>query len=362
MTAIKKSKIYILILLMLLLPLISPIFSTVLNVNEDKINIPKSSGFWVMGPLHIDDNGGGDYTWAQAVLQDWCNGSGTLNYPYVIENITIDAGGIESGILIEDSNGKYFTIRNCTVMNAGTDIMANAGINLLSSSNGTVVENNCLNNIKTGIYLQSGSNYNTIQNNYIYNSSMMGIRIYQSDHNYIMDNIITEGSPSFSEGIYIDHDSDFNTIINNTITTFNYGIEVQYSSHNNTIINNNINAIKWNGISIQTDCNNNTIKMNNINGTYRGIILWGNANGSLVYGNVLTNNSYENGRDYGNYNRWDNGTIGNYWDDYGGFDLDNDGIGDQEIKIIFQYGMMDQNQYTLMELQLVLEHTIGLGQ
>jgi hypothetical protein len=27
-------------------------------------------------------------------------------------------------------------------------------------------------------------------------------------------------------------------------------------------------------------------------------------------------------------NQWDNGTIGNYWDDYNGSDLDDDGIGD----------------------------------
>lgn len=72
MTAIRKSKIYILILLMLLLPLISPLFSTILDVNEDKNNLPKSSGFWIMGPLHIRDTGGSGYTWAEAVLLDWC--------------------------------------------------------------------------------------------------------------------------------------------------------------------------------------------------------------------------------------------------------------------------------------------------
>ncbi len=172
----------------------------ILSDKNNTYKTPKSSGFWVMGPLHIDDNGGGDYTWATAVGQVWCSGDGSLNTPYLLENITIDAGGTESGILIEDSNGKYFTIRNCTVMNAGTNLMANAGIKLLTSSNGTVVENNCLNNIKSGIYL-GYSNYNFITNNYIYNSSGVGIRIYQSDHNEVLDNNITEGFTIFSTGI-----------------------------------------------------------------------------------------------------------------------------------------------------------------
>ncbi len=335
----KQISLISLLALLIILPTLQYSLNNLLSIQEDRTEIdgPRSSGFWVMEPLHIKDSGGGgDYTWAQAVLEDWCNGSGTLNYPYVIENITIDAGWSANGILIEDSNNKFFTIRNCTVMNSGTTIDANAGIELRSTSNGTIEDNKCLNNIKTGIYLQIDCSYNTIRNNYIYNSSNgIGIRIYESVHNYVMDNIITEGNPTHSWGIYIDHDSDFNTIINNTITTHTYGIDVRSSSHNNTIANNNIiNAIKSSGISIQSDCNNNTVKMNNINGTSQGIILWGNANGSLVYGNILTNNSDGNGVDHGNYNRWDNGTLGNYWDDYGGSDLDDDGIGDTPYDIL----------------------------
>ncbi|HUW89437.1 MAG TPA: right-handed parallel beta-helix repeat-containing protein, partial [Candidatus Nanopelagicaceae bacterium] len=333
MTAIRKSKIYILILLMLLLPLISPLFSTILDVNEDKNNLPKSSGFWIMGPLHIDDTGGSGYTWAQAVLLDWCSGNGSLLNPYLLENITIDANWLDNGILIEHSNNKHFTIRNCTVMNSGTQSDANAGIELMYTSNGTIEDNICLNNIKTGIYLQTDCSYNTIQNNYIYNSSIHGIRIYQSAHNIVLDNTILEGASSDSFGIYIDHNSVFNTIMNNTITTHRYGIQASTGSHNNTIVNNNLNAIIMTGILINADCNNNTIKMNNINGSSYGVVIGGNANGSLIYGNILSNNSVLNGADYGYYSRWDNGTLGNYWDDYGGSDLDDDGIGDAPYDI-----------------------------
>ena len=48
---------------------------------------------------------------------------------------------------------------------------------------------------------------------------------------------------------------------------------------------------------------------------------------NLIYLNYFTNN-YIHAYDYGINNKWDNGSIGNYWDDYEGVDADNNGIGD----------------------------------
>ncbi len=346
MKNVKNCRGFALIFLIILVSSVSHSFYTQFRLNREplfayeKVNTPKISGSWALAPLHIDDAGGGDYTWAEAAAQAWCSGNGSLINPYRLENITIDAGWSATGILIENSNNKFFIIRNCTVTNSGGTIDNNAGIKLLSTSNGTVENNKCLNNIKTGIYVQSNSNYNTIQNNYVTNSSLVGIRIYQSTHNKIMHNTITEGSPIFSEGILIDSSSSLNVVFNNTITTQVYGIEVIYSAHNNTIVNNDINNIVWDGISVRVDSNNNTIKMNKINGTFVGILLEGNVNGSMVYGNILTNNG-ENGEDGGKYNRWDNGTLGNFWDDYGGSDLTDDGIGDTPYNVPGSTGSQD---------------------
>jgi parallel beta-helix repeat protein len=338
MTEIRKSKIYILILLMLLLPLISPLFSTILDVNEDKNNLPKSSGFWIMGPLHIDDTGGGDYTWATAVLQDWCSGNGTLLNPYLLENITIDAGWLDNGILIENSNNKYFTIRNCTVMNAGTGSMANAGIKLLYSSNGTLIENNCLNNIKNGIMLQYG-NYNFITNNYIYNSSHTSVRLYQSDHNEVLGNNITEGFTIFSTGIYIDFTSEFNFVSDNDVSNQRTGIVITGSAaSNNTIVNNWLFNNSVYGIQINTGCNNNTIELNEIQNSSYGLHIIGDGN--TLYRNILINNT-QNAVDWGDYNHWDNGTIGNYWDDYADVDGNDDGIGDSPYSLPGSAGSHD---------------------
>ena len=62
--------------------------------------------------------------------------------------------------------------------------------------------------------------------------------------------------------------------------------------------------------------------------------------GNVVFGNLFINNTKQATREKSSYNyppttrmgidivAWDNGTIGNYWDDYAGIDADNDEIGD----------------------------------
>ena len=320
---------------MLLLPLTTPFLSSVMKVNEiflftdeqNKSGIPKSSSFWVIGPIHIDGNavGSGAHNWTWAEAQPWCSGNGSLVNPYLLENITIDAEWNDNGILIENSNGYYFTIRNCTLMNAGTTLMGNAGIKLISTSNGTIENNNCLNNIKVGIFLEGTCHYNIIRNNFIYNSSHIGIWLYQAGNNEISYNIITAGGMSFTEGMSIDDVSNYNTIFNNTITSHADGINIYLACYGNILSNNYINTMTGFGISIEPSSNVTTVRMNIIQNTGVGISNLGSAGN--FYGNILTGNTV-NGEDNGFVNNWDNGTLGNYWDDYGGSDLDDDGLGD----------------------------------
>lgn len=327
----------VIVLTLLLLPLLSylikPSDITTTNTQFNIKPTPKSSGYWTLGPIHIEAESGigAAYTWAEAVAEDWCSGDGSLLTPYLLENITIDAGGNNDALLIENSNGKYFTIRNCTLMNAGTNLMGNAGIKLDSSSNGTLENNFCLNNIKYGIIIKDGSNYNSIRNNFIYNSSHGGIRFDASNHNNVTSNEIIMGGDMFSTGVYISTSSSYNRVFHNNISDMRDGIEIFSDCHNNTISNNFINSILYDGISIASGASNNTFVMNKINNTDVGF--WMMGDGSLVYNNFMTN-SDQNAYDYGQYNRWDNGSLGNYWDDYGGSDRDDNGIGDTAYAII----------------------------
>ena len=56
------------------------------------------------------------------------------------------------------------------------------------------------------------------------------------------------------------------------------------------------------------------------------------AKNNVVFSNSFINNSQWNAKS-GNVNQWDNGTHGNYWDDYEGIDADSDCIGDTPYNI-----------------------------
>lgn len=339
-----KTRKFIIILLVLLMVQLTSILS-LLNSNSfrrdaNDISLPKSSSFWVMGPIHIEDLDGigPQYTWAEAVVEPWCSGNGSALNPYTIENVTINAGGAESAIYVENSNGKYFTIRNCTLLYAGTNLQGNAGVKLENTSNGTIEENIFLHNIKFGVYLFD-SNYNVVRNNYMYNTSHGAIRLDNSSHNNLTNNEIEEGGDSlFSCGFYISSSSRFNQISFNNVSNVRNGIEIFSGCYNNTISNSYITSIQFDGIIVNSGANNNTFTENTIENTDDGIIVQGDGN--MIYSNYMSNN-VQNGRDDGQYNSWDNGALGNYWDDYLGEDLDDNGIGDDAYDVPGTAGSKD---------------------
>ena len=82
--------------------------------------------------------------------------------------------------------------------------------------------------------------------------------------------------------------------------------------------------------------------MNNKNGTY---FCCGAVN-NIVYNNNFINNANWNAKDDPG-NIWDNGIVGNYWDDYTGTDANGDGIGDTPYLINLLAG--DGDRFPLMQ-------------
>ena len=189
-------------------------FTGTIKLSEVKVvePDPKISAFATIGPLWItNDSYSTSVTWEELTANSWCTGNGSADNPYILENITINAGGVDNCILVEDTN-EHFIIRNCTLNFSGTIIDANAGVNLNNVQNGTIERNYFFDHIKYAIIVQYGCLNIKIQHNHIKNSSGAGIRYYQECNNTLIYNNTIEQCAW--EGIYLSHYSVNNTIFN----------------------------------------------------------------------------------------------------------------------------------------------------
>ena len=354
-------------------------------------SVPLVSKFWVMGPIEIDDlNPMKNWSYTNSTY-DWCNGSGTWADPYVIENVTIDAGGSGSCITISNSN-VFFTIRNSTFTGAGN---SESGIKLESTSNGILLNNTCENNYY-GIYLFNYCDNNLILNNTVFNNNLDGIvldnycdnnsiinndifysAIYFKDYcknnniiaNKIKLNSILLARASYNnlsenrleEGRITLTRSDWNNITRNEIKNDDYGERI-LDSNNNDIFNNTIVNCNEQGIEFDNgDLNNFTQNLmknskmeiyfwssNNIfkNNTFRdfqggiAVEVDDDCGTNNFFLNKFINNQIHSLDDCQN-TIWNNSETGNYWDDYPHIDGDNDGFGDFPYEISGDGGRKD---------------------
>ena len=284
--------------------------------NETKL---KNAGSWETSPFIIDDSGGGDYTWEEAVLQDWCSGSGTWNDPYIIENVTINDVGSKA-ISVKYSD-KYFILRNCK-----------SAINLLNVTNGKLLYNNASDGHM--IYLLYSSNNTLIGNTA---NTQSRIKLEFSSNNSLINNTAN------SNWLGIDINNSHNNTIKGCNTTMNdHGI-VLIQSYNNIVTN---NTVSFNDQGIKVEGSSDNFVFNNIinNNSIIGLLLkpyfTSDCSDNVISGNFIYNNSIQ-AQDDGLNNNWDNASIGNYWDDYSGIDSNDDGIGDKPYNITGSAGSKD---------------------
>jgi len=352
--------------------------------------------FFVPNQIHIDDTGVSGYRWTWVATRAWGSGSGINLDPYVIKDITLDAGNAGDCILIGNSS-VYFTIENCTILNYSN--FPKAGIRLVSTDNGQLIDNNCSSVwAGYGISLQNSDN-NIISGNRV-NNNPTGILLSNSHLNDIMDNTLFDND---GFGISLQNSID-NDIINNTINIGNYGI-YSFNGNGNDMIGNKINQMNQYGIFLEygnldtlsnneitycdhgihiwdttfEDINDNIIENNNygihvedgedinflrnlIDDNNYGIHLEGGSYNTIISNNTISNSYYWGAEifstgatfyhntfltnpvhaiDNGSSNAWDNGVIGNYWDDYSDDDLNDDGIGDTPYSIGGSTGSLD---------------------
>ncbi len=171
-------------------------------------------------------------------------------------------------------------------------------------SKNNIIKNNISRNGRYGLHFMY-SQYNEVANNEYYNNSV-GIFLMYSDGVTIKNNIISHATGAAGVGIGFKETSDI-IVADNQILFSSIGLSIDVSPYQPDTTNyftNNLIAFNGIGIRFLANWKGNVFKNNHFKANITQIIVSGGKTA--------------------NRNEWD----GNYWDNYEGFDLDNNGIGD----------------------------------
>lgn len=234
---------------------------------------------------------------------------------------------INETICTSSRHGLVIVGKNNTI--SGNFLFKNQASGVYVVGDGHVINNNyVVNNQEDGIVI--GGNYNNFTNNYISKNADNGIDIQYGKYNKIYRNNITNNE---NNGINFDG-SDINSVSSNNISNNkNCGIYFTQAD-SNQISGNEICNNLADGIFFYESSYSNQIQGNNIKGNGKtGVVINENNFFTLLINNNFSRNQFH-AEDNGTFTEWDNGTIGNYWDNYTGVDDNDDGIGDTPYTFI----------------------------
>ncbi|MGP8214519.1 MAG: nitrous oxide reductase family maturation protein NosD [Bacteroidia bacterium] len=178
-------------------------------------------------------------------------------------------------------------------------------------TNSLIEHNSCRDNIRYGLHFMFSDN-NVYEDN-IFQNNISGVAVMYSKHITMVGNTFRDNWGASSFGLYLKEITESiiktNQFVRNTVGIDMEGVDNSFISGNNFWDNG------W-ALKMVSDCNADTIT-----------------------GNNFENNSF----DVGSY-----GGIGhycfykNYWDDYSGYDLNNDGIGDIPFQPVSLFSVIVQ--------------------
>jgi len=243
--------------------------------------------------------------------------NGKSIYYYKNNNGLTSANFINAGQIIL-ANCDSCTISNLDLSGSGV------GIALYYSNDNEII--NC-NSSQINAHQYTGLDY-------------FGLYLLSSDRNVISGLIID----NTDVGIFCHKFCDFNTFKNCIIKDCEYGILLSVNCNDNNIKLNEVRSNTNSGIFFNLDNTGNHV-LNNLveNNWYYGIYLNTGSSDNEILHNIFKNNRFtaDQALDGGSNNVWDNGTIGNYWSDYLGFDSNDDAIGDIPYSILGSAGSKD---------------------
>ncbi|UCE37379.1 MAG: right-handed parallel beta-helix repeat-containing protein [Thermoplasmata archaeon] len=212
-------------------------------------------------------------------------GDGSSSNPYIIEGLTIDAGGLGYGIYIGNTTAN-FIIRNCSIENSNgnsNQFFRNSGIYLFNVTNGILDNNEIKACDGNGINIEYSKDIVVTNNTCRYNNWS---GIYTG---YYSNITISNNTCNFNNwsGVYLWSTND-SFVINNTCLNNSDGITLEYSD-NNLIADNVLNNNSWEGIYADNS-HLNTITDNTCLRNYDGLYLYYSDN-NTVSGNQFSNNT-----------------------------------------------------------------------
>jgi len=308
----------------------------------------------------------------------------------IIINKPLSIIGQDSGVIIDglhkgtviQTTGSYITLKNLTIINSGDfHHTLDSGIKMNDGKQNEI--SNCdIKNCLFGIDLQKTSN-SIVQENNITSKDVDlglrgdGLRLWYSNDNIIKKNRLVKSRDMV---VWYSHGNEIvqnygelgryslhfmyagkNFVKNNTYQHNSVGIFFMYSQDTIAIGNTIQNSLGATGMGLGLkDVSNFTIKDNTILYCAQGIYIdrspfepgtnnWIENNkilynseaihfhslseNNVLKGNTITGNIEDIVNDSRGSKTNDNEIVGNYWDNYEGFDRDNDNIGDTPHKI-----------------------------
>jgi len=262
------------------------------------------------GSYIVSFDGKGNYSSIQEAIDSASNNNTIfvrkgIYYENIIITKPIELIGEDRDTTIINGNGSlsiihisadYVKISGFTITNSSR---TTEGIKIRGSYN-IISDCNISSNENYGLYLQANptTTSNIIKFNTFYNNDY-GIFSTNAKTNNISSNTFTHNTVY---ALYLSTTSNDNLISDNKFMENNYAIRIKSSLINKVI--------------------NNLIKNNQY-----GLYFCCGAENNIAYNNFFINNTNWNANDALG-NKWDNGVVGNYWDDYTGKDQNGDGIGD----------------------------------